>query len=488
MFMSVRFFSLVILTSIIGFVNAQQLTGLQFSNFNGVHAIYTNPAGIADARYRKHSNIVTTAVMFANDYARLELPFTFKQWVFGTVSDEYRNNKGNIDWQGSWLKENLNGNPKNLFVGIENRGPAYMNRLGRNGAFAIASRTRGTFQLSQVAEPLVRYGKSVIEDQNVITQISDSRFTMNVNAYQEMSFTLAHVLLNKKSNYLKFGGTGKYLMGLGTGYIVNNGFQMNTLGGDSLEITQSDVSVGFTQGAIFNRFAQGIYRWALPSLSEIVGGGFGWDAGLIYEYRPDKTDFLTSKNRYLWKLSISLLDMGSITYGKNGKTFRIMNQTPVRIHMDSGFGGAFTQGIDSGIRFVRAFAQSRMNYEEGSGKITTSIPSTLNVQFDWNLVKWLYVGVNWSQAVVSRRDIALRRPSSLIIIPRIETKWFECSMPLCLYNDYKNVGMGWFTRIGPVFFGTDNLLKSIKSNSYNGLDFYMGISTGIGSKKGKKKN
>lgn len=466
---------------------AQQLTGLQFSNFNGVHAIYTNPAGIADARFKKHSNIVTTAVMFANDYARLELPFTFKQWVFGNVPEAYQNSKGKIDWQGGWIKENLNGKPKNLFLGIENRGPAYMNRLGKKGAFAVATRTRGSIQLNQVAEPLIQYGKSLVDNQNSITRITDSRFTLNVNSYQELGFTLAHVLINKKTHYAKVGGTAKYLMGLGTGYIVNNGFDINTSGADSFVINSSDVSVGFTQGALLDRFSRGVQQWALPSFSEIVGGGIGWDAGVIYEYRPDNTDFLTSKNRYLWKLSVSLLDMGSITYGKNAKTFLISNRVPVVVHADSGMSAAFAMGIDSGISFARTFAQKKMNYVEGSGRITTSIPSTLNIQFDWNVVKWLYVGVNWSQAVVSRRDIALRRPSSLIVVPRIENRWIECALPLCLYNDYKNVGMGWFTRVGPVFFGTDNLLRSINSNSYSGLDFYLGISTGIGSKKGKKK-
>ncbi|MEK0421953.1 MAG: hypothetical protein RLZZ161_1804, partial [Bacteroidota bacterium] len=319
-------------------------------------------------------------------------------------------------------------------------------------------------------------------------QITDSRFTMNFNTYQEFSFTLARVLLNRKSQYIKFGGTGKYLMGLGSGYIQNNGFDMKRTGSSSYLVNQSDLSVGYTQSALFDRFNRGIYQWSVPSISDIVGGGIGWDAGVIYEYRPDRADFLTSSNRYLWKLSISLLDMGSITYGKNGKTFKIENQTPVIVNIDSGFAQAFAQGIDSGLNYVRTYAKDKMNYQEGSGEITASIPSTLNVQFDWNVVKWLYVGVNWSQAVVSRRDIAMRRPSSLVVIPRIENKWFECSMPLCLYNDYKNIGMGWFTRIGPVFFGTDNLLKSIKSNSYSGLDFYLGISTGIGSRKARKSN
>lgn len=467
---------------------AQQLAGLQFSNFNGVHAIYTNPAGIADARFKKHSNVFTSAVMFANDYAQLELPFSFKDWILGTVPEEYKNADGRIDWQGEWIKENLNGKPKNVFVGIENRGPAFMNRLGKNGAFAIASRTRGAIQLSQVSEPLMQLGKSIIDNQNSIAPISDNRFTLNINAYQELGFSLARVLVNKKAHYIKVGGTAKYLMGLGSAYIVNNGLEFNNLGGDSIIIHQSDVSAGFTQGAVLDRFSRGAYQWALPSLSEIAGGGLGWDAGLIYEYRPGNTDFLTSNNRYLWKLGISMMDMGSISYGKNGKTFRMMNQMPVRIHMDSGWGAAFEHSLDSGIQFAQDFARSKMNYEEGTGRITTAIPSTLNIQFDWNVVKWFYVGVSWSQAVVSRRDIAFRRPSSLVVVPRLENRMVECAMPLTLYNDYKNVGLGWFTRIGPLFFGTDNLVTAIRSSRYSGMDFYLGISTGLGSKKKKKQN
>ena len=467
---------------------SQQMVGLQFSNFNGVHALYANPAGIADSRFRKHTNVFTTAVMFANDYAKLELPFTFRQWIFGNVPNEFRNQQGKIDWQTDWIKENTNGSPKNLYVGIENRGPAYMNRLGKIAAFAVATRTRSSLQLNRVSESFINFGKSIVENKNLQNlPIDDNRFALNVNSYQELSFSLACVIHNKNAHYAKVGGTAKYLMGLGSGYIINNGFSMRGLGGDSVIVNNSDISVGFTKGALLNRFAGGLYNWAMPSVSDIAGGGLGWDAGFIYEYRPKKMDFLTSGNRYLWKLSAAILDLGSITYSKNGNSFRIQNDQPVIISTDSGFRQAFALSIDSGIGFTRNFARQNMNYEEGSGKISVSIPSSLNIQFDWNVIKWLYVGVNWSQAVVSRREIALRRPSALTIIPRIENRWVEFSLPLNIYNDYKNVGMGMYARVGPVFLGTDNLVKSIERNSYSGMDFYFGFSSGIGSKKRKKK-
>jgi hypothetical protein len=474
-----------------GFVNAalaQNFSGLQASNFNGVHAIYQNPAGIADCRFKKHSNLVTTGLMFSNDYASLALPFTFKEWITGNVPTQYLNASGNVQWQSAWLQENLNGKPKNVYLGVENRGPAYMSRLGRNGAFAIATRTKGALQVNNVSESLVILGKNSLDSGRLqSTQISDSRFAVNINSYQELSATFAHVLFNRKTHYMKVGGTAKYLMGLGTAYAINNGLNFTMNGRDSLQLNQSDVAVGYTQNALLTRLNSGAFQLAIPTLRDIIGNGFGWDAGVVFEYRPDKADFITSQNRYLLKVGASLLDMGKLTYGKQGKTYTIKNNTPVLIKLDSGFGKAFANGIDSGIDYARKYAQQNLNYTEGTGRIETALPSSLNIQVDWNVFKWFYVNVNWSQAVVSRRDIALRRPSSVVVMPRFESKWVECSVPLSVYNDYRNVGLGIYLRLGPVFFGTDNFIKSVNSNSYSSLDFYFGISTGLPGKKSKKK-
>jgi hypothetical protein len=77
----------------------------------------------------------------------------------------------------------------------------------------------------------------------------------------------------------------------------------------------------------------------------------------------------------------------------------------------------------------------------------------------------------------------MRSTSMLSIIPRIESKGFEFSMPITLSENYKNFYVGAYTRIGPVFFGSDNLggLLNVSSNSeFRGADIYGGISIGIG--------
>jgi hypothetical protein len=89
--------------------------------------------------------------------------------------------------------------------------------------------------------------------------------------------------------------------------------------------------------------------------------------------------------------------------------------------------------------------------------------------------------------LVSKKAVAFRRPSSVSLIPRFETRGLEFAMPVLVYDDYQQFGLGFFTRIGPVYLGSDNLIKSLSGNSINGIDFYFGVSTGISAKRSKKK-
>jgi hypothetical protein len=63
------------------------------------------------------------------------------------------------------------------------------------------------------------------------------------------------------------------------------------------------------------------------------------------------------------------------------------------------------------------------------------------------------------------------------VVPRFEHRWFELSTPLSFYDNYEQFGIGIFTRIGPIFIGSDNFLKSFTSNTYSGMNLYFGISS-----------
>lgn len=468
---------------------SQSFFGLQNSNFNGVHAMYINPAGLADSRHRQHANILTFGHHMTNNYVGIDLPFSIVDLISGNVPDTYKTPSGSVKWDPSWLKENLDGKPKNFNYELELRGPAFMTRIGKKLAVGVGTRTRSAFQINNLSEEMATFIKSQADSQpRKFETITDSRFAVNVNAFQEFNGSLAMVLLNKQAFYLKGGATIKYLMGIGSAYAVNNGINFETRGNDTVIVNNSDLQVGYSNTDFLNRIQNGAFAASMPSFRNINGTGFGFDFGAIFEYRPDFADGVTSQNRYFLRGGLSLMDFGSIKYSKNINTFSIKNTSPVVFTADSAFSSAFSNGIDSGIAFIKQYARDSFNYTEGTGSFTSNIPTTLNIQLDWNVFKMFYLGMNWTQSVVSKKDISLRRPSSFVLLPRFETRLLEVSMPISVHNDYKDFGLGLYARLGPVFVGTDHLFRTAKRSSFRGFDFYFGISTGIGAKKAKKKD
>lgn len=472
-------------------LKAQNYYGLQNSNFNGYNAIYINPAGIADSRWRFHA-ASSFGNHFSNDYVTVELPFSVRQLLSGNVPSQYKTPSGNIAWDPNWFKENLNGKPKNAYLGIELRGPGAMYSITKKLAVGVGMRTRFGLNMYNISENFVRFAKSVNEVNGPnVSLIQDNQFTLNISAYQEYNATAALVLHNKEANYLKVGASTKYLQGLGAAYIINEGINFEHKkgpnGADTVIINKSNIKVGHSSPEFIENLQSGSFGAVLPKFKDVAGSGLGIDIGAVYEFRPDFAQIATSKNMYLLRAGLSILDIGAINYKNKVTNYSAFNTNPVRFYGDSALSNAFSQGIDSGLSYMESYARNNFNYKKGPDQFKVAIPTTVNIQLDYNVFKWFYIGLNWTQALARKSKVAFRRPSNAVLIPRFEHKLVEASVPLSFYNDYKDFGMGFFLRIGPVFMGSDNLIKSVNRSSFNGYDFYIGIASGIPMKKSKRK-
>ncbi len=469
---------------------AQNFLGLQSSNWAGVNFMYSNPAGLADGRHRQHVNASCFGFSTSTNALRLETPFTFMQLVRNKVPSQYKNSSGQIAWNSSWFKQDNSNSKKYLHANLEWRGPSIMTRLGKKNAVGFSMRTKFNFSINNVDQKLIDFAISSIDSgSNAVRSINNNSFTINSHAYQEVAGSFARVLINKESAYLKVGLTGKYLMGIASANITNRGIDAElSASDDTLFINSSDVEIAHSNVDYLDKFSNnGIGSFLLPSFRNINGSGLGFDVGAIFEWRPRLTDPITSNNRYLFKAGMSLLDIGSISMKQDLTKYSASNLNRVTFAADSAFANAFAQSTDSGLSYLRSYAENNLNYKEGSSSYLINLPMTLSIQLDYNVFKWLYIGANWNQSLISKKAIAFRRPSSLSLIPRLETRGLEIAMPVLVYDDYKQFGLGFFTRIGPVYLGSDNLINSLSGNSINGLDFYFGVSTGISAKRSKKK-
>ena len=144
---------------------------------------------------------------------------------------------------------------------------------------------------------------------------------------------------------------------------------------------------------------------------------------------------------------------------------------------------AFQQGGSSGYRYLEDFAKRNLNYRQETGTVHFVLPTQLHLQGDLRIMAGFYTAFHWQQSLFSIKSVGFRQPSSFVLIPRIETKWIEVTMPVGLTNDYRKANMGACVRVGPVFLGSDNFLSNLMTNNIKGMNVYFGLSSSIGKIK-----
>jgi hypothetical protein len=477
-------------------LQSQTFLGLQHSNYGGIHQTNLNPASIVNSRHKMHINAFTFGTGFNNDYLSLNMPFSLLNLITGNVPAQFKNPNGSVKFDENWLKENINGKSKNVNIYLQTRAPGYMQQIGKGFAFGFQYKNTLSFQVNDFAEPLARLARHGVDSSNgsvtysgpnqfsVGQNFGDNAFTVNINAYGEFGITLAKTIVNNETMVIKAGITPKLLMGYATGYVKNKGVSFRATGSDSIIFNKTDIEYGYTDPSYFENI--NAVNFDVLS-SKLQGTGFGYDIGGTFELKA-KEDSKTQnkKNQYIFRAGLSLLDGGSITYKNNLKNTRITNgATDKVLKIDTNFINAMSNGQEAGIRFADSALRTVFQIDSFDSQIVTAMPSTINLQFDYNVFKFFYVGANWSQDLRGKKTVGVRKASYLMLIPRIETKLFELALPIGLMNDYRNGRIGVYCRVGPVFVGSDNLIGQLKGKNIYGSDLYIGISAGITGKKKK---
>ncbi len=475
-------------------VSAQGLYGLQNSNFSGIHNAYTNPAHLTTLAYRRHSNLSTFALSVDNNYYSIETPFPLFKLATGNVPDQYKNDKGKVAWNPSYLNANSEVNSAWGNINMEWRGPSYAKRLGRRVVFGYGVRTRANMAIKDVNPAMAQWVNSLSDSANIKNVLGGTNYPLNfqANAYQEISGSLSVNIINVGGFRMAVGGTAKYLMGLGHMSMINTGTDIQTFGKDSIRINQSNIQIAYSDPKFMDRFTSGLLSGSLPSLASILGGGFGFDLGILLEGgNKNKVDGIIEKwiipdvniRDYAWKIAASVTDIGTMNYGQEISRFTASNTTPVTLPLDTALAKAFLAGNSAGLKYLENFAEKNMDYKKESGTLPFALPTMLQIQADFRMLPTLYLGVHWQQSLVSAKTLGFRNPSSLVVIPRFEMAWLECSLPVSLTQDYKRGAIGGYLRVGPVFIGSDNLVTTVLTNKARGFNLYFGVSGGIKNPK-----
>ncbi len=478
----------------------QHWLGYSSSNYAGTNSLFLNPANVVDSRFKVYLNLAGNDLFAINNYISYNAPYSILGLMTNTVSNKYRSERGLIIWKDTYYSENLNGKPKHLHAGGDIRGPSLLYSF-KNKKYAIGFTTRGRYQLdmtnvSEETARVIRYGTDPLELQNV--PFKNQSATLTINGFLELGFTFGAVLKDEDDDFWKVGITAKRLIGMTNTHakLFDTDYTIvpvpNVPEREVISAQRLNGYYGFTADEALN--FKPTPSWLFGNAP--AGSGWGFDLGVVYEYRPDIQSFMKNsgkpgqpaadpnQNKYKFRISAAITDIGAIKY-KNPDLVRQIDVS--RENITFSYASFDEQNTISKATTALNYSLSVRAYENARA-FTVALPSAFNVSFDYLYKKNWYVNARWVQRLGGYDGINVKAMSVLAVTPRYERKWFEVAMPVSIFDNYSNFAVGLGARLGPLVLGSDNLGGLLSIGKPRGLDFYFNLFVPIFHAKPKNPN
>jgi hypothetical protein len=470
-------------------VQAQQWLGISGSNYSGTNSVYNNPANIADSRYKLYINLVANDVFIANNYVGYNAPFSILKLLTNSASQEYRNSKNIIVFKNAYYDINTDGGPYHLNVLNDLRGPSFLYTINSKRSFGLLSRIRAIVNMTNTSLPLanlIRLGTDTLLLKNQSFNISNTN--LNINSYAEFGITYGQILKDEDEDFIKVGITLKRVVGIYNAHINIKEANYNIVNDPAepkkqiLNIDKLTAEYGYTTEDAFKN-TKPSFPWIFGNQS--AGSGWGLDLGFVYEYRPKirkyayrekgKQKLDPSKNKYEFKLGVSILDIGGINYNN---PFYVRNwDVDIQNKEFKSEDVSQIEGTDDAFKRINQVVG--ITDDKSSNNFSTGLPTVFQVNFDYHLRDKYYINSLWVQGLRGSDSPSMKMPSSWSVTPRWEGKWIEVGVPFALLDNYSTFTFGLGARLGPLFFGSDNLGSFFNINRPRGTDLYVGLSVPI---------
>lgn len=451
---------------------AQEWIGYSATNYAGVNAVLFNPAEIVNGRYQFDLNLVGVSIGFDNNFIGLKHPGFFLSKILKDSFDFSQ--MENTYAYDSWDK----GNTKRVArvtVSQDALGPSILIPINPNNAFAISTRFRNMANIDGGQAELSKQGIEEIHFDPLLKQTFDgSGYSVDAMGWTELNFTYAAVLPlmpDKKNHFFKMGVTLKTLQGRYAAYNYGSDITYQFENSDTLTLINSSVKYGHSENLEVKPFTflnSGIQSW-----------GFGGEFGFVYEFRPDFEKMQTrdesgnwverkDMNKYKLKAGFSLMDLGAVKFKKDPDSYDFTanvykwNLYPLSVNSIQEWDDTLNQRwptVDPG------------NKESFS----MNLPMTMNLFVDYNFKHNIYFNVGTSWSPVMKKNVEkLHGVTGIWITPRYENKWFGVGIPMSVgSNSHFDVGL--FGYVGPLYFGSPDMIRNIIGSDVRGVRAYAGI-------------
>lgn len=466
-------------------IKSQDFNGFNQSNYAGVTGIYLQPASIVDGRMKFDMNLIGLNLGFYNNYLGIKHD-AFKRDGSSFPAFE------DTSFQQNYLIPNKNGKDKSIYFSNRIAMPSFMVSINRKNAIALSWNIRTMFNIDGASQQLADLVYSEFDYPSLwVFDLHNKNLSIQEMTWAEYGLTYARVIKEDNEHYLKGGVTVKLLRGIQSAYMFIKDLDYNVKNTDTASIFQSSVKYGHSSNFDFG--GVGINGNASTFSFDYTQSypGFGFDIGLVYEWRPDYKSYKydmdgekglwrKDQNKYKLKVGISATDIGSIKF-KKGST-----------------SGDFTANVNdwniNNLQNITSVGElddtlnNRFGVSNASSTYKMNLPTAFSAQIDYQIWKDFYVNLTPYMAMqFKKNDTKVHDWSSVSLTPRWDHKWFGAFIPV-QYNFLNGFRYGLGLRLGPLVIGTTNLTPLLSKKDVYGADVYTMLKIPIPYGKPKDKD
>lgn len=469
-----KFFGYFLTFIVYQYLYSQDFLYYGLSNFGGVVPVFQNPANIADSRSRWDLILLGTQVDFGNNYIGIK-PSAIKGYGWFDFKNP---NFSDPNFKSKYVVRMQNGYQKEAQFNLRVILPSFMINLDEKQSIAFTWGIRSLLNVYNVNQQLADLLYSDIRDSALFTGDHNYRMSIAMNTFAEYSGTYARVLYKKEKHFLKAGLSLKLLQGMGSIYAYANPLHYQFTSDTTLNIYNSQVGYGHSNN--FDLTADWIKKYSFSSIP-----GIGADIGVVYEFRPKywKYSFKSTDgadierrdlNKYLFKFSTSVLDIGHITYKKSSNSFDFLANTSSWKFRDIQYNKYPIAAIDDTIK-------NRFTKLTTSDKYKMYLPTTLLIQGDLKIIDNLYFNITSSIDLRKKILTSNSRYNSHHFSIRYERRHISGAVSLN-YNDFMSTvnqpwSVGLMAHLWFLSIGTTNLNNFLYQRDIYGMNFFVLIKT-----------
>jgi hypothetical protein len=345
------------------------------------------------------------------------------------------------------------------FADVRIGGPSLSFAIKKH-SFAISTSARVVTDLRGIpsrAYEWALYGFDAPGEKNKINTIRNVR--ANALAWGELGFTYGTIIQRSGTSMTQAAVTVKRLFGY-----AGAGVRL-----DSWTYIISD------SNSIETREFIGQYGFNDPTTAYINGKGWGADIGITYKVRFKNSDDYEphspcTDGDYLYRIGISLLDVGRIRFNDPVYNNNFSQNQQAVWENYQGTQADDLSDVDSLINNNFQLVKDNST----STKFAMMLPAALSAQADFNLVSNFYLYSVVTYGIPWLNQLGVQKSGYAGIAPRWETKRFEASLPISMYQ-YKRPQVGLCFRLNSIVIGSDDLGALLLRRNIYGADIYFSL-------------